>query len=246
MEHLRAALSITSTSRIAFVGSGGKSTAIFRLARQHDTPVIISATSHLEISQTKQADRHFCMDNETLDDFSFPEAFPGITLFSGPRGERSVSGLGLGCLQRVLSYADAISAPLLIEADGSRRHPLKAPASHEPPIPDFVDTVVVVVGLSALGKPFSADYVHRPEIYARLSGLREGETISVSAIQRVLSHPKGCLKNIPQNARRVLLLNQADTFQLQEAAEKLKENLLSVYDEILSLSLIPGAELQPF
>jgi molybdenum cofactor cytidylyltransferase len=90
--------------------------------------------------------------------------------------------------------AEKTRAPLLIEAGGSRRHALKAPAQHEPPIPDFVDTVVVTVGLSALGKPFTAEHVHRPELFASLSGPQQDDEISIEAVGRVLSHPSGGLK----------------------------------------------------
>jgi len=111
-----------------------------------------------------------------------------------------------------LSLTEKTPAPLLFEADGSRRHPLKAPASYEPPIPDFVDTVVVVAaGLSALGKPLTTKQVHRSEIYSCLSGLQEGDKISIEALTRVLCHPFGGLKNIPPHACRVALLNQVDT-----------------------------------
>jgi hypothetical protein len=46
--------------------------------------------------------------------------------------------------------------PLLIEADGARQKALKAPAAHEPAIPEFVDMVVVLAGLSALSSAPSA------------------------------------------------------------------------------------------
>ena len=107
---------------------------------------------------------------------------------------------------------------LLVEADGARQKPLKAPAENEPPIPAFVAMVVVVAGMSGLGKPLSAEEVHRPEIFSSLSGLKIGETISGEALVRVLAHRQGGLKNIPRRARHSVLLNQADTPELQSAA----------------------------
>jgi molybdenum cofactor cytidylyltransferase len=118
---------------------------------------------------------------------------------------------------------------LLIEADGSRQKPLKAPAEHEPPIPDFIEQVVQVVGLSGLGKPLIEEYVHRPEIYTHLSGLELGETIPSKALIRVLTHHEGGLKNIPDSARRVVLLNQADTPKLQSQADGIAKKMLPSY-----------------
>jgi molybdenum cofactor cytidylyltransferase len=100
----------------------------------------------------------------------------------------------------------------LIEADGARLLPIKAPAEHEPPIPDFVDTVIVVIGLSGLGKPLSEKWVHRPELFSELVGLSPGSEISSQHLAAAITSPRGGLKNIPTTARKLLLINQIDSF----------------------------------
>jgi molybdenum cofactor cytidylyltransferase len=234
---LRKALGLNTIPRVAFVGSGGKTTALFYLAREYPPPVIVTATSHLEFFQTKHADQHFYFDEFLALDKSLPSDISGVTLFSGPKNNRSVLGLEAGPLNQILSLANEKNAPLLIEADGSRRHPLKAPAAHEPPIPDFVDTVVVVAGMSALGKPCTSEWVHHPEIYANLSGTKQGDSISLRAMENVLCHPSGGLKNIPTSARKVAFLNQADSPELCEQANELAVTLLSNYQCVIVASL---------
>ena len=234
---LKAALGLGETPRVAFVGSGGKTTALFHLAREYSSPVIVTATSRLEIFQTKQADHHFQFEEFLGWNRPLPTKLSGVTLFSGIKSTRSVTGLGDAPLREVLSLADKTSTPLLIEADGSRRHPLKAPDEHEPPIPKFVDTVVIVVGLSALGKPCTADWIHRPEIYSQRSGASLGLPISIDAMKNVLCHPLGGLKNIPHHARKIVLLNQADTPELCAKAEKLAGSLIPTFDRIVTAAL---------
>ncbi len=131
------------------------------------------------------------------------------------------------------SFAVNGPCPLLIEADGSRLHPLKAPAIQEPPIPDFAQMVVVTAGLSGLGKPLSAETVHHPEIFGSLSGLQLGEVITPDAIVRVFTHPQGGLKNIPPQAQRIALLNQADSPDLMSFASSIAEKLLDDYHSVL-------------
>jgi molybdenum cofactor cytidylyltransferase len=109
---------------------------------------------------------------------------------------------------------------------------LKAPAEYEPPIPDFVDTVIYVVGLSGLGQPLDADHVHRPERFARLSGLSLGDAITPEAIAKVLNDPIGGLKNVPITARRIAVLNQADTSELQAQAQFIAHQLLPTYQAV--------------
>jgi len=59
-------------------------------------------------------------------------------------------------------------------------------------------------------------------------------------IERVLLHPAGGLKNIPEAARRVVLLNQADTPELKEQGRLLANRLLPAYHAALVASLKPG------
>lgn len=226
--------------RLALVGAGGKSTALFELARQLPPPVLLTSTTHLAEEQIRLADRHLYVDGpEDLADLE--RALPEVTLLTG-RGDEirrtgSLSGLAL---ERLLALADERNAPLLVEADGARMLPLKAPAGHEPAIPDFANMVVVVAGLSAVGKPLSSEWVHRPERFQELSGAEIGEEITLELIERVLLHPAGGLKNIPEAARRVVLLNQADTPELKEQGRLLANRLLPAYHAALVACLKPG------
>src|SRR5215211_1241502 len=59
-EHLSLlqALRVNSSPCIAFIGAGGKTTAMFQLARELPQPVIVTATSHLGAGQVGLADTH--------------------------------------------------------------------------------------------------------------------------------------------------------------------------------------------
>jgi molybdenum cofactor cytidylyltransferase len=221
-------------SAIALVGAGGKTTALFQLARQL-APAVITTTTHLGNWQTVQADRHFLI---TSPDLKLESQFTsGVTLITGPPEGDRFKALDQNLLYWLRAVCVKHNLPLLIEADGARQKPLKAPAEHEPVIPDFAQMVIVVAGLSGLGKPLTEEYVHRPEIFSRLSGLGPGEMITSDALVRVLTHPSGGLKNIPTSARRVVLLNQADTPELQAQAKGLAEKLLSAYNSVVIASL---------
>ncbi len=242
---LKTALRLPAFPRLALVGAGGKTTALFHLARQFAPPVLVTATTHLADEQLKLADHHFfveCPEDLTSIEADLP---PGVILLTG-RGDGAgrTLGVGAGTLERIRTLAESRRLPLLIEADGSRQLPLKDPDPHEPPIPEFVDTVIVVAGLSALGNPLAPERVHRPERFAAISGLSTGEIITPDALARVLTHPNGGLKNIPANARRVALLNQADTPEAQIQASALAGLLLPTFDAIVIASLNPGGGRQ--
>ena len=117
------------------------------------------------------------------------------------------------------------------------RSPLKAPGDHEPAIPSFVDGVVVVVGLTALGQPLTEEWVHRPERFSELAEAALGDPISIVALTKVLLHPKGGLKGIPPGVKRICLLNQADTPVLQARGSQIANLLLPTYETIIVASM---------
>lgn len=238
--NLRNALRLSDRPRLAFVGSGGKTSALFQLARQFDPPVIITSTTHLGAAQAAQADvwTIATAPQEVVE--ASIESGQQILLFTGPEGDADrLRGIDQAVLAEIYALAERLRCPLLVEADGSRQLPLKAPTDHEPVIPHFCDTVVVVAGLSALGKQLTSEWVHRVERYSELSRLPAGGTITANHIANVLLHPQGGLKSIPDGARRVVLLNQADTPELQARARSLSEELLRGFDSVLVSSLYP-------
>ena len=233
---LRLANSRASNQTVCLVGAGGKTTALFQLARQISTRsrVIVTATTHLGVWQIPLADHHIIA--KSIDDLqSIPNH--GVVLITGEIEIDRTKPINSAILYWLHENHKKQDLPLLIEADGSRQKSLKAPAEHEPPIPEFSEVVIVVGGLSTIGKPLTEQYVHRPEIFSRLGGLEMGETITPKAVISMLTHPQGGLKNIPPNARRIVLLNQADTPELQSIGGDMARELSDHFDSVVVGSL---------
>ncbi|MDI6696013.1 MAG: selenium cofactor biosynthesis protein YqeC [Anaerolineales bacterium] len=249
------ALRLDPQTRLALVGAGGKTSALFRLAKEFlddgqwargASPggkcVLLTATTHLAIEQTRLADRYFPIHSLEDLEIAARQELSGVVLFTGPQVENErVAGLSEPVLEHLFALAEARRLPLLVEADGSRRLPLKAPAAHEPLIPAWARTVVVVAGLSALGKPLTWEWVHRPEIFAQLAEQSPGEVITPECMVKVLTSPQGGLKGVPPAARRIALLNQADTLERQAAASQIARRLLGDFHAAAITVLSPPA-----
>jgi molybdenum cofactor cytidylyltransferase len=207
------AFRLTNKTKAAIVGSGGKTTAMFQLARDFGSRVILTTTTHLAQDQLVQADQHIALE-DLADLPSIEKDLAGdILLFTGSEIEANrVKGPGQEILVQLAALAERWECPLLVEADGARQLPIKAPADHEPPIPDFVNTIIVVVGLSGLGKPLNEKWVHRPEIFSDLVGVPLGSEVTSQHLAAALTSSRGGLKNIPDTARKLLLINQLDSF----------------------------------
>lgn len=221
---------LSGSSRIALVGSGGKTTLMFQLAKDYQTRVILTTSTHMAQDQLQGADHHI----EVHDGGDIPDPAENlqgdVLLFTGPPVETNrVGGLDPELLENLLKLADCWNCPLIIEADGARKLPLKAPADHEPPIPHFVDTVITVIGLSGLGKPLNEKWVHRPEYFSRLVDLPFESVINSHHLVHALTSDGGGLKNIPSRAHKILLFNQIDSFPNWKTFHNQLDKLLDHY-----------------
>lgn len=249
--NLLKALRLGNAPRLAVVGAGGKTTFIFQLAREFtarapsgtNVSVLVTTTTHLGTSQVSLADHHLvALPSKDLEVFEAGLP-PGVVLVTGAAtADQRVSGVGTQVFSTLIELCKQHQAPLLVEADGARQRSLKAPADHEPALPagePNLDVVVVVAGMTGLEKALSPEWVHRPEIFSRLSGVAPGEVITAQALVRVLNHPEGGLKGIHPGTRRVALLNQCNTPELQAQASGMAKALLEQYEAVVVADL-PG------
>jgi len=227
---------------VAFTGAGGKTTAMFQLARQFNGPAYVTTTTHVGAWQVGLADRHVIVASADDPRSQVPE-LSGVTLFTGDFDGDRATAIPASSLKQLRILSQERAVPLLIEADGARGRAFKAPDQTEPVIPPFVANVVYVVGMTAIGKSNTANWVHRPEEIARIAGIGIGEPITADVVVRVALDPSGGLKSIPRRARRLLLLNQAETTELQGVALRITPALLRAFDAVLVASLgapLPG------
>jgi molybdenum cofactor cytidylyltransferase len=227
------ALRLKTPQTVSFAGAGGKTTAMFLLAREFPQ-AIVTATTHLGAWQTALADQHIIATKfSDLDKITSK----GVTLVTGEVENDRTKPVNQDILYWLHETSRKNDVFLFVEADGSRQKSLKAPADHEPPIPEFTGMVIVVAGLSTLGKLLTDENVHRAEIFSKLSGLQIDQPITADMITRMLSHPLGGLKNIPPAARHVVLLNQADTPETQSVGGGMAYRLFDNFDSVIVGSL---------
>ena len=107
-------------------------------------------------------------------------------------------------LRALLNEADI----LLIEADGARRLPCKAPAEHEPVLLPETDTVVGVMGLDAVGGRVR-DVCLRTDKVCALLQCGEDHTLTPEDMARILLSPDGTRKGVEERSF-VVILNKCD------------------------------------
>lgn len=211
------------------MGAGGKSTAMFRLADEiveAGGRVITTTTTHLGASQISRAPGHVSAFAASRAAVEAALEKHHHLLITGPmdRALGKAASVSAGLLEDLQAVPNM--AAILVEADGARQLPFKAPADHEPAIPPGASLVVAVAGLDAIGQPLTEAHAHRPERIAALAGVAVGAPITPEIVARVLGHPQGALRNVPAEARVCVLLNKADALESMQAAREIAARLL--------------------
>ena len=228
------ALRISARASCAFVGAGGKSALMGRVAAElaGELPVVLSTTTRIALHQRQLATHHLILqDKVELPALRPFLESPGTILITGrvASGEPKWLGLDPSVLELVRKLVSQAGGVLLIEADGARGRSLKAPAENEPVIPAFTDLVLLVAGIDIVGQPIQSGLVHRPERVAALLGVAEGEVLSPAAIGRVITSAEGGLQSVPRAAEVRVVLNKVESDSSeadgrQVAAQVLKES----------------------
>lgn len=224
-------LRIEPGSVVAFVGAGGKSTAIRRLVTElaPQMPVVVTTSTKITLYQMDLAKTHRILDSigsleATLEQIT---PFESILLTAQmDENEPKWVGLGLDLIQKLIKWVRAENWVLLIEADGARGCSLKAPAEYEPVLPSDCDLVVPMVGLDAIGEEITSSKIHRADVLKRLLNLTDREEISVEHVVEVIRSSDGGLKDIPHTSDIRVLLNKADTNKDLENGSQIAEDLI--------------------
>jgi molybdenum cofactor cytidylyltransferase len=232
---LAQALRLAPGEVVAFTGGGGKTSAMFRLAAelaQQQRRVLTTTSTRISIDQLKLSPAHVIFDParqqlaDILPALEAAVAQHGQVLLAGPGG--IAVGKSIGIEPHVideLAQSGRFDA-ILVEADGAKMRPFKAPAPHEPVIPATASLVVTVVGLDIIGQPLTDEAVHRAGLISQLSGLPLNASITGQTVADILAHPTGGTKNAPPHARIIPLLNKAETPAAQTVACQIADILL--------------------
>ena len=197
-------LNLPGHAVISVVGAGGKTSLIFAWARElaaDGKQVIITTTTHMYRPERMEED--------------------GIKVIAADDLERpdKLTALPADVLAGLRETADVI----LIEADGSRRMPLKWPGDNEPAIPDYTDITVCVAGLSALGRR-TTDVIFRAD---ELPDTLKRETVDMNLMHAMLSSRIGGQKGVRGEFR--VFLNQVDDDIDRLAASYRLQQILGVF-----------------
>ncbi|MFN2188282.1 MAG: selenium cofactor biosynthesis protein YqeC [Candidatus Promineifilaceae bacterium] len=240
---LAKAIGIGEKELIAVTGGGGKTTLISALSKSLPGGVVVTATTRISLEEAASYrsvinwsqspapanddegertaavhDREKLMEelNNCLEAQSF-------CLVVGEVEGNKVRGIPNDFPGQFLALPNCDF--VLVEADGSRRLPCKAPASHEPVVPADATIVIPMVGIDCIGGVLK-EVAHRPKLVSAITGIDLQQPVTPAALARLISHPNGGLKGIPLSARAIPFINKVDSPDQVEQARQIAAQLL--------------------
>ncbi len=210
---------------ISAVGAGGKTTMLRRIADEYvraGIPVLVTTTTHI-----MKEDREWFLSGFSKEKIEEQLQKAGQAWVGEPAPDGKLGKLSDSALEKLLGWEvpeqkdpgkeKQRKVPILIEADGAKRLPVKVPAEHEPVILSCTTHVLSVYGLDSVGKKIE-DTVFRPELAEILLNKKRTECVTEEDIARLAASDLAGRKGCPATALYTVVLNKADDEKLRKTA----------------------------
>jgi len=208
------ALGIEAKEVISLVGAGGKTTLMFRLAKElllsRKNVVTTTTTKILEPAVEETNFLFVDPDEAKIRDFvrHHLDRYHHITVAQGRLGSGKLKGISPNLVKEIWSLHGIDT--IIVEADGAAGRPVKAPREGEPVIPSNTTLVVAILGVDGMERELNEGNVFQPERVSKMTGIPMGERMKGDALALLVTHPEGLFKGAPSSSRVVVFLNKVD------------------------------------
>ncbi|RLB93287.1 MAG: putative selenium-dependent hydroxylase accessory protein YqeC [Deltaproteobacteria bacterium] len=229
----RRTLQLTGQGMISIIGAGGKTSLMFRLAKElADSGKSVLTTTTTKIFMPGPSQSPFTIIDSSIEEIIKKSAsrLKQFLHFSAGKKYDPATGKLIGFAPDNIDQLcrAGLFDWIIVEADGARQKPIKATASHEPVVPKDTTHLILVTGLDALGKPLNETHVHRATLFSQNTGLPLEEIMDKRAMAACIAIEIKKAGNLCRPLSNFVFLNKADnsdTISLgQKIAELLKTN----------------------
>ena len=213
---------------ITVVGAGGKTSTIFELGNELSNlnkKTIITTTTHMKL------DKDFLLIDEDFNIENLKKILQKNNLIKIGKKESDykVKRLDEDTFKRCIDITDF----LLIEGDGSKRLPLKAPKDNEPVIIQETDLVIGLIGFDSLDKKIE-ETCHRPELVSKLLHKNIKENINIFDLVEIIKNKNGLKKNV--NCKYKVIINKVDKLEYLDKCKKIAQLCLEFKIDVIFTS----------
>jgi probable selenium-dependent hydroxylase accessory protein YqeC len=224
------ALGLRAKEVISLVGAGGKTTLMFRLAKElSQGGRCVVTTTTTKILEPTSGETNFLFidpDEDKVNHFvqSCLDHYRHITLAKEKLESGKLKGVSPDLINE-LSKCPGVDM-IIIEADGAAGRSVKAPREKEPVIPSNTTLVVAILGVDGLQKELNEEHVFQPGRVSKITGIPEGRRITDEAMALLITHPEGIFKGAPPSSRVVAFLNKVDIPNGMDKGKRISQKIL--------------------
>lgn len=219
---LRNLLNLNRGCMVSIVGAAGKSTLMYTLAGElkRDNKILVTTTTKIYLPEKEQYDFIEIGANNFIK--LKHRDCKGIYVYgSSVNKDNKLVGVIPDELEGQLDYFDYI----LVEADGSKRKPIKGWNATEPVVCKDTTKTIGVLSIESIGKKINEDNVHRVEEFINITNSIENAIITEENIVSLVFNRSGLFKN--SVGEKILFINKIETQEQKYIAQKLLHSIRS-------------------
>lgn len=210
-------MNLNDKNMIAVQGAGGKTSSVFLFANEFKSmneTSLVSTTTKMGIVSEDKFDYLYTFNEKT-------KIVEGKIYFAS-KSRRDTKEIGFEPEFFDEIFLDGLFSNIILETDGAKTRPIKAPREDEPVNPKNITHCVGVMGLDSVNKIFDERFCHRKEYMEKIIG--NPKILTTKSYAEIINSNCGLFKN-SYDAKKFLILNKADTEQDIENAMDIIERI---------------------
>ncbi|BDB02739.1 selenium cofactor biosynthesis protein YqeC [Clostridium botulinum] len=198
-------LNFKKRSIISIVGAGGKTSLMLNLSEElRPYNKVLSTTTTKIYTPDRTSYDFMCIGEENCYIYDHLKKNGVYVYGKFINNDNKLIGFSKNFLDEKFKYFDYS----ILEADGSKKKPIKGWRDDEPVICKNTNKTIGVLDITCINKIINDFNVHRVSYFLKITNGKLGEKISIPMISSLVTHPLGLFKS--SLGERILFINKVE------------------------------------
>ncbi|NFM46132.1 putative selenium-dependent hydroxylase accessory protein YqeC [Clostridium botulinum] len=226
-------LNLKKRSIISIVGAGGKTSLMLNLSEElRPYNKVLSTTTTKIYTPNKTSYDFMCIGEEHCYIYDHLKKNGVYVYGKFINNDNKLIGFSKNFLDEKFKYFDYS----ILEADGSKKKPIKGWRDDEPVICKNTNKTIGVLDITCINKIINDFNVHRVSYFLKITNGKLGEKISIPIISSLVTHPLGLFKG--SLGERILFINKVENQHNIFLSYELIKHLLSISNPFIDKIVI--------
>ncbi|APQ75536.1 selenium cofactor biosynthesis protein YqeC [Clostridium botulinum] len=226
-------LNFKKRSVISIVGAGGKTSLMLNLSEElRPYNKVLSTTTTKIYTPNKTSYDFMCIGEKNCYIYDHLRKNGVYVYGKFINSDNKLIGFSKNFLDEKFKYFDYS----ILEADGSKKKPIKGWRDDEPVICKNTNKTIGVLDITCINKIINDFNVHRVSYFLKITNGKLGEKISIPMISSLVTHPLGLFKG--SLGERILFINKVENQHNIFLSYELIKHLLSISNPFIDKIVI--------